>query len=432
MKRFRWVLYGLFLLMVLAFGIGARIVGDAARSLTGGGNFLDAWDGIAHPRAQFPGRDRLNILLVGMDYNRDHYGQIHAHGQRSDTIMIISADLQSGKLQALSVPRDTYVEAPDGVNGKINGTFARGGAKLLVETLTNLLGVNIDYFVVVKPSAVREIVDAVGGVTVESIDEMRYQDSAGELDIDLPKGRMRLNGKQAEGFVRFREVNRYRLEGRRVVRLRNVKGSKEEGDIRRTARQQQLVRALVQEGMKPSNLTRAPRIIEKGFGQIVTNLSRTQVLALATIVKNSGADNMPSATLPGSDAMRRGVYYYDLDVERSQAMVEWLIHGNEAAMRRLVRVVIRNGTSTPGMARKLAEMLDGMGYEASAVGNAAESTKSQVLFRQAAYQPAAEEIRQLLNAPKATKDPKVANDWTPEISVVVGKDALPLLQPSNP
>jgi LCP family protein required for cell wall assembly len=432
MKRFRWVLYALAVLVCLGVGVGLRIVSDAARSLTGGGNILEMYQGVSNPRGQFPGRDRINILIVGMDWNRDHYGQIHSQGSRADTIMILSADLNTGKLQALSVPRDTYVEAPDGESGKINGTFVRGGTKLLVQTLNSLLGVGIDYFVVVKPTAVREIVDAVGGVDVEAIDDMKYNDARGDLDIDIPKGRHHLNGKQAEGFVRFREVNRYKLEGRRIIRLRGVKGSKEEGDIRRTARQQQLVRALVRSGMQFSNFTQAPKIIEKGFGQIVTNLSRTQVLSLATIVRDAGANGMPSLTLPGSDAMRGGVYYYDLEEDRARAMVDWLIHGDEMAMRRLTRVQIRNGSGVPGCARKAADMLDSMGFQARAVGNAEKTKASSVVYRKAAFERSANEILSIVKASSVSKDPMPANDWEHEVEVVIGEDSIPTVCGDDP
>lgn len=432
MKRFRWVLYAIFLLFVLACGMGYRIVGEMARSLTGGGGIMDAYHGLTDPRGQFPGKQRLNILIVGMDYNRDYYGQIHPYGQRSDTIMILSVDLYSGKLQAISVPRDTYVEAPDGQSGKINGTFARGGTKLLVETLQQLLGVGIDYYVVVKPTAVREVVDAVGGVNVETIDEMHYKDSAGDLDIDLPKGPQRLNGRQAEGFVRFREVNRYRLEGRRVIPIRGVKGSKEEGDIRRTARQQQLVRALVQEGLKPGNWMRAPQIVETGFSLLVTNLTRTQVLALGTIVRNAGPGGMPSATLPGKDAMRGGVYFYELEKDRAQDMVEWLINGDTAAMRRLTRIDVKNGTGTKGLAKKLADMLDGIGYKARADGNAPAAKSTTITYRKAAFESAADDIQSALGCGSVAKDPQPANDWEHEIDVTLGEDVVPRLSAQTP
>ena len=73
-------------------------------------------------KAQFPGKNRVNILLIGKDYNRDKKGMEYTKGARSDSIMVMSLDLDSGKVSALSIPRDTKVTADDGQTGKINGT----------------------------------------------------------------------------------------------------------------------------------------------------------------------------------------------------------------------------------------------------------------------------------------------------------------------
>lgn len=422
MKWLRIALYGLFLAICLTAGVAGRVTSNVLTSFKGKST-VEVWQGLTNPRALFPNQNRLTILLVGQDYNRDRKGMAYTKNSRSDTIMLLAVDLDKRQMRAVSIPRDTFVEAPDGRSGKINGTFARGGIELLRDTLTGLFSVQIDHHVIIKPDAVRNIVDAVGGVTVETIDEMKYDDNWGGLHVDLPKGRQRIDGRQAEGFVRFREVNRTRMNAYgRIVPIRGVKASAEEGDLRRAARQQQLIHALVAEANNTANLVALPEIIDTGFEQISTTLTRTQCLALATLFRGAGQSAMKTGTVPGTDDTRGGAYYYVLDRDRAQATVDWLIKGDEFAMRRLVRVEVRNGSGTPGVARAAAELIEQTGYNASAPGNAQATEVTTIVYRRASYEEAAREIQKRLGAPAVEKAPAPGNDWEPEIEVVIGKD----------
>jgi LCP family protein required for cell wall assembly len=340
----------------------------------------------------------------------------YTKNSRADTIILLSADLENKKVRACSIPRDTYVTAADQVTGKINGTLARGGIDTLRDTLEQMFGIQIDSYVLVKPYAVRKIVDAVGGVEVVAMDDMKYDDSWGQLHVDITQGQHHLNGVQAEGFVRFRKMNPG--EGR----------SKEEGDIRRTARQQQLIQAMMVAANGTGNLFRADEIIDTGFEQIDTNLTRLQCVALAQIFKGASMGSMVSATVPGEDKMMGDAYYYMLDYDRAQSTVDWLIKGDELAMRKLVRVQIRNGTKTPGMARLAADLLGSQGYTASAPGNAPQTKLTTIVYRKSSFETAAREIQRALGATSITKDAKPANDWEPEIQVVIGDDAVKKLQ----
>jgi len=394
-----------------------------ASSLSGSGSIADLWRGISNPRSLFPGKDRLTILVLGRDYNHDRKAQAYTKGSRADTIMVLSVDLAQGRMSALSIPRDTRIKGADGLEGKANGLLARGGIDLVRNTLSTQLGIDTDYYVLIKPDAVRNIVNELGGVEVETIDAMKYDDNWGGLHIDLPKGRQVVNGQQAEGYVRFREVNRFRLDSRgRQIPIRGVQGSLEEGDIRRTARQQQLIRAMMQKATSPAVLVKADKVINTGFGQIETNLDRTQAIALATILKESGAKGMQNGTLPGSDAKIRGIYYYELDAERAPRMIDWLVKGNELAVFSLIRVQVFNGTKVAGLARRTADKIAASGYDASSAGNAREPVaKTEVVFHQAAFEEHAQAIAKAIGAGAARKDPSLPRNAA-EVIVTVGPD----------
>lgn len=393
----------------------------------------DVITGIRDPRKLFPGQDRLTILLIGQDYNHDNRGYTSSKNTRADTIMMLSVDLEKKQLRACSVPRDTYVTAPDGKTGKINATYTRGGPKLLKETLQNLLGVAIDYYLVIKPDAVREIVDSVGGVEVEALDAMNYDDNWGGLHVHLAAGRQRVDGKQAEGFVRFREVNRFRMDADgHMIPLQDVKHSKEEGDIRRMARQQQLIQALTHAASSPGNIMKADSIIETGFNQVETDLSRVKCLALANTFKGSSKAAMVTGTLPGVDTKKGKVYFFELDQIRARQMVDWIIRGDETAAKKLIRVGVKNGTQVKGVAKAVAENLSHEGYTAASLGNAPPAPMTLITFQKAAHEDLARQIQKSIGATAIHKAAAISNK-SPDIEIVIGEDIAKQIAPmQNP
>lgn len=424
-KRWRkilWIFTGLTVVGLVIAGTWAKRVLGSFQS--DGMSLLQVWRGISDPLSKFPDQNRITILVVGQDYNHDRHGYAYTKNSRADTIILISADLVRKQLSAVSVPRDTFIEGNDGKRGKVNAVFARGGIELLKETLERRFDIRIDYHVALKPDAVKEIVDSVGGINVETIDEMNYDDSWGGLHVHLPAGPQKIDGEQAVGFVRFREVNRYKIDDRgRMIPLRNVKSSKEEGDIRRTARQQQLIRALVTAANSPSNLWRADRIVNTGFGQIETSLERVQVLALATLFKGGEAQGMRSATLPGTDDTGDGAYYWKLDEERAKATIDWLLKGDELAGRSLVRVSVKNATKTTGAALAASELVKAQGFSIYATGKAETAAVSSVTFYKSTFEEAAKEVAHAIGISTVTKgDADKDSPYGPEILVTIGAD----------
>jgi len=424
MRRLAGLFYLALLALCLFAGVLARVAVRMGQVLAGPGQDMGrVWRGISNPRSLFPGKDRIVVLLVGQDYNRTREGIAFTKRSRADTIMLLGVDLENRRISACSVPRDTFVRAPDGVSGKINGTFARGGIELLEQTLQDLLGIAPDYYVVIKPSAVRTIVDAVGGVRVESIDEMRYDDSWGGLHINLPKGPMFLNGEQAEGFVRFREVNRFRIDERgRRIPLRGVRPSKEEGDIRRTARQQQMVGALIAAANTPANWLKLDAIIDVGFSQVETNMDRTQLLALASLFRGQKGLSLASATLTGRGETRYGAYYYIVDPETARDSARWLVLGDEEAGRRLLVVRVDNASGVRGLARRLASELERLGYRTEVGGTVDPQPTTSVTYGTAAVEALAESLKREIGVGTLAKSAEPGDDPT-LVRVVLGQDA---------
>ena len=431
---------GLYVVFLGGVTMAATWVGKITSSLSeeGSGGIIQVFQGMSDPKSQFPQQDRFTVLLVGKDYNRDRKGMEYTKGSRADTIMLMSVDLDGKTIGAVSIPRDTKVRAPDGRTGKINGTMSRGGVELLAETLEEMFDVKIDYHVVIKPSAVKEIVNSLGGVEVESIDEMHYDDNWGNLHIHLPKGRFRIDGDQAIGFTRFREVNRYRMDDRgRMIPLRNVKSSLEEGDYRRMSRQQQLIRSMVAEANRPGNLWRADSVIDTGFRQIDTNFKRIQLMALATLFRGAGESSITAESLEGTESTQGGAFYILLDEDRARATVDWLLKGDMSARNRLVRVAVYNASGVPGVARRLAEKLRDEGFDARSVGNADPIEQTSIYYLKASVEERAKAISSLagggdlLKQTEAERQDKRLGTLNDDIVIVVGPDVAQQFSADN-
>ena len=127
----------------------------------------------------------------------------------------------------LSIPRDSRVKIDGHGWDKINHAYAYGGSKLSKSVVEKLLGIPIEYTVVMNFQGFVRMIDALGGVTIDVEKRMYYSDPYDDdrgLYIDLHPGVQKLNGKAAIEYVRYRD---------------------EEGDIGRVARQQKFLTALL-------------------------------------------------------------------------------------------------------------------------------------------------------------------------------------------
>lgn len=240
----------------------------------------------------FDGQTEVQFLLVGLDHvpptKRDP-NPIH----RSDSVIMVRANLENKEVRMVSVPRDGWVMhiGKDGEElgwDKLAHTYANGtesdlqdpdaGIRRTKMTVENLMGVTVDYYIIIEIDGFQKIIDALGGITVEVPKRMKYRDRAGGLNIDLQPGVQRLNGEQAMGYARFRHD---------AV-----------GDIGRMGRQQQVIKAIITELQKPENLSRLPRLADLLGRAVKTNMRLDQLAALTTQSKKFELDKIQSQTLP--------------------------------------------------------------------------------------------------------------------------------------
>ena len=197
-------------------------------------------------------RESFNLYISGIDVN----GPISTTS-RSDVNIIASVNPQNHRILLTSTPRDYYVTIP-GVSGEQRDKLTHAGiygVDKSVETLENLYGIDISYYVKVNFTSVVEIVDALGGVDVDS----PYEFSTSKYHFN--QGINHLDGDMALAFAR----ERYSFTS---------------GDNQRGKNQEILLTALIQKAMSPAILKNMGSLINTLSSSVETNMSREQMTAL--------------------------------------------------------------------------------------------------------------------------------------------------------
>jgi len=232
----------------------------------------------------------VNILLLGTD------ARTADEGARSDTIILVNIDPKDKKINVLSIPRDTRVDIPGHGYDKINSAFNKdyfddGGADLAVKTVESLLGLpedGIPFYAVVNFAGFEKVIDAIGGVTIDVKERMYYYSWTGDVKIDLQPGVQHLDGEKALEYARFR----YDAYGDFTV--------DSEGNVHgRIERQQELLKAIVDQTKDIRNLWRFPQVA-KAIGEAVnTNLTPSQITKLGLLLKDVGSSDVQVISFPG-------------------------------------------------------------------------------------------------------------------------------------
>jgi len=204
LKRFSVALLAVLLAIIITLGVwDARNISAASQKMFGSGSLLSL---ISSSGLKTDGAGRVNVLIAG--YSVDDPG--HAGAALTDSLILLSMDQTNHTGYMLSIPRDLYVPIPGFGHGKINEAYTDGGMPLLVSVAQNILGLQIGYYALVDYSAVRDIVNAIGGinVTINSPDGQLYDPNkdwtTGGPLVDLSNGTHHLDGEQALDLTRAR------------------------------------------------------------------------------------------------------------------------------------------------------------------------------------------------------------------------------------
>lgn len=299
--------------------------------------------------------DRVNILIIGVDVTLDNRRRV-LNVARADTLVLTSFDPDRRRIVAMSIPRDTRADLPGFGTTKINASYAYGGPGLAIKTVEGLLGVKVHYYVKLGPESFKHLVDAIGGVTVDVEKDMKYADTWAGFSIDLKKGRQRLNGDQATGYIRFRHD--------------------EMGDIGRVERQRKVMHGLLKEIKQPSMVLAAPRLLRAFAENTETNVTPVGLMTLGLFALRTDAP-LQEYTLPGSFAP----LYWEPDVPRIQKMIADLFYGVTVEELAETTIEVMNRSGVPGLGWRVASRIQALGFRSVKVRSAAPAAATVVYYR---------------------------------------------------
>lgn len=231
----------------------------------------------------------FTILLLGVDSTQD--GLKSNTVFNGDTMMLITFNPKTLNTTVFSIPRDTYV--PIACNGKksnkINSS-AVGGATCVINTIEDLIDIDIDYYVKINFKGVVDLVDALGGVDVNVPVKFCEQDSNrnfGKSEICLETGEQTLNGEQALALARHRKTLAT-------------------GDFQRVQHQQLVVEAMTKKAKSIRSVSTLYDILGAVSKNIETNIQTDEILNLYNVGKrmlfeNNASINIEKTYLTGYD-----------------------------------------------------------------------------------------------------------------------------------
>ena len=241
---------------------------------------IDYGDGVS-PKVdgERKSKDFYTVLILG----RDTGG-----GGNTDTMLLASYDVTNQKAAVMSIPRDTMVNIPYDVK-KINAVYNYGGQgekgiQSLYKEISQLVGFEPDYKVIVEWEAVGKIVDAIGGVYFDVPYNMNYHDPYQDLVIEQAKGYRLLSGDDAMQVIRWRKND----DGSGV------------GDDGRMEIQQDFLKAVIKQLMTPANVLNIGKISTVFQESVETDLSFQEILWFGQQAVSGGlsVENVEFFTMP--------------------------------------------------------------------------------------------------------------------------------------
>ena len=214
----------------------------------------------------------------------------------SDTNILVAVDAENDYIYGVSIPRDTKAVI-NGKNHKINYAYNAGGAELLADTISQQLGIPVDFTVTVDLDGFEALVNAIDGVDFNVPINMDYDDPYQDLHIHFSAGMQHLTGEEALKVVRFRHNN----DG-------SGYGSE---DIGRMQTQQNFLKAVAQQTLTLSNLDKIDEFVKIFQTYVDTDLTLGNLAWLGKEAISMGAENISFSTLPNE--WRSPYIYLDPD-----------------------------------------------------------------------------------------------------------------------
>ena len=377
--------------VALAIVVGTGVAWGKIRSFESGINHIS-------PIALGEGGEdgAIDVLLVGMDSRTDAHGNPLSEEElatlragddistNTDTIILVRIPNNGKSATAISIPRDSYVEAPGVGKMKINGVYGsvkeedriklvesgvpdadadkqstEAGREALIKTVASLTGVTVDHYAEIGLLGFALITDALGGVNV-CLKEPVYEPLSG---ADFPAGWQKLDGPQALSFVRQRH-------------------DLPRGDLDRVVRQQAVMASLAHDVISSKTLSSPATLdrLQQAVQRSVVLSDGWDIMDFANQLQKLAAGNVAFATIPvleengwSDDGMQSVVR---VDSTQVQDWVASLLHDQDEGKTEELAYTpskttadVVNDSDINGLAAAVSQVLTNEGFTAGTTGN---------------------------------------------------------------
>lgn len=433
-KRPRWAMRAVTTLSVVVLasaGIGHAVVTSLDAD-------IDRVDPFKDMKNRPSGGHGMNVLLVGTD-SRDKISEVERRRFRlggtpchcTDTIMIVHISEDRERATVVSLPRDSYVEVPEHVDGttgvrhgahpvKLNAAYAEGGPQLTVRTVENMTHVKIDHYLEVDFTSFMKTVDVLGGVRICTAQPLKDSHTG----LDLAPGTHTLVGGQALQYVRSRHVD----------------GA---SDLGRMQRQQRFLAALIERATSSGVLLNPMRFRDVtravlGSVRADTGFGTDELLDLGRAMRNFSPSSSEFTTVP--------IGQMAFPVKGIGSTLKWDAAGSAKLFTALredkpitvahrpararvmpvevappqIRVQVENGTGTTGLARRVDAALAATGF--ATTRQPVTSTEQNVRRTVIVYDPRWDRSARSVAAALPGGELRAVPGQGPVVKVIAGAD----------
>ena len=252
----------------------------------------------------------ISILLLGTDtgsLGRTEQG-------RTDSMILATINPNTQKTTLVSIPRDTYAEIVGYSDNypyydKINSAYAYGGTEMAINTVQNLLGIPVDYYVTVNMAGVQTIVDKIGGIDVVSPMSFAYSDwnqDGSSTSYSFAEGPIHLDGANALAFSRMRHED-------------------PQGDTGRQERQRLVIEAILKKLISAKTVFNYQNLLDALSTNVETNFQMADYKKLQSNNYVAALKNVQQEQLGGTNDTMDGIWYNfvdDSEIARVQTILE--------------------------------------------------------------------------------------------------------------
>lgn len=286
-KKLKRVLFIFLTFFLVICAYGGYLVFEAVRAAN------EAYTEIDREKSQYReneiqiNKDPFSVLIMGIeDYSTG--GQ----NGRTDTLIVATLNPEDQTMKLVSIPRDTRVYFPERGNySKINHAHVYGGKELTIESVEQLLEVPIDYYTTVNFEGFRNVIDIIGGITVEVPFDFTEKSDIDNSVLYFTEGLMELDGEEALAYARMRKQD-------------------PRSDFGRNDRQKQIIESALDKLVSAQNIFKLDEIAREMGTNVETNIRVTEGIGLTRLYSDFNSSKIENLTLEGADDYIGGVYFF--------------------------------------------------------------------------------------------------------------------------